>query len=190
MALTGILSAILAFVYGVTEPKRLEILREEKMRALEEVLPGAEHFEEEDWYFKGYEQSGQEEPVGYAFPVRGTGYSATIETMVGVSRQSKTGALKISGIKIISQQETPGLGSRVEEIPASRTLPDIIMGRKKEAPEEEPEPWFQAQFRNKTPDELEINNIEGITGATITTEAVIDSITRGIKELREEILAK
>ena len=190
MVLTGILSSILAFVYGVTEPRRLEILEEEKMRALEEVLPAAEHFQEEDWYFKGYEGRDSKEPLGYAFPVRGEGYSAPIETMVGVSRRGENGALKISGIKIISQQETPGLGARIEEIPASRTLPDIIMGRKKEAPEEEPEPWFQAQFRNKTPDELKINDIDGITGATITTEAVIDSVTKGIKKLREEVAVK
>jgi Na+-translocating ferredoxin:NAD+ oxidoreductase subunit G len=185
MVLTGILSSILAFVYVVTEPRRLEIVEEEKHRAIAEVLPSANHFREEGWYFKGYETEDSDEPSGFAFPVRGEGYSSTIETMVGVSTGAGAGEPEISGIKIISQQETPGLGARIEEIPAARTLPDIILGRKSRAAEEH-EPWFQKQFRGKTAGELETNGIDGVTGATITTEAVVESVRKGIEKLKKE----
>ncbi len=188
MLLTGVLSSILAFVYGVTEPRRLEIVEEEKHGAIVRVMPFAEHFEEEGWYFKGYESGDSDEPAGFAFLVRGEGYSAPIETMVGVSVRSGVGEPEISGIRIISQRETPGLGARVDEIPAARTLPDIILGRKTEKPEKPQEPWFQEQFRGKTAGELEINSIHAITGATKTTEAVVDSVRKGIEKLKEEVL--
>ncbi len=188
MVLTGLLSAILSVVYGVTEPRRIEIAEREKRRAMEEVLPGAGYFVEKDWYFEGYESEEAEHPFGYAFTVSREGYSAAITTMVGAVPANDARSLRISGIRIISQEETPGLGARVEEVPAVRTLSDILLGRKVEAPEKEPEPWFQEQFRGKKADEITENEIEGITGATVTTEAVMDSVREGIRRMEEGIL--
>ena len=188
MLLTGVLSSILALVYGVTEPRRLEIVEEQKQRAIAEVLPGAGYFREEDWYFRGYEAEDSDEPAGFAFMVRGEGYSAPIEAMVGVSIRRRDREPEISGIRIISQQETPGLGARIVEIPAGRTLPDIILGRKPDKPPEQQEPWFLEQFRGKTAGELEINSIHAIIGATKTTEAVVDSVRGGMEKLKKEVL--
>ena len=68
----------------------------------------------------------------------------------------------ITGIKVASQQETPGLGTRIEELRRG-----------------EKEPWFQSQFRGKGAEAaIKLvrgggpDGIEAITGATISSRAV------------------
>ncbi len=187
MLLTGLMSSLLAVVYGVTEPRRLKIAQEEQTLALKQVLPGAKDFRKTDWYFTAYESEESAEPTGFAFTAYGKGYSGTVETIAGVNIPCGVGELEISGIKIISHNETPGLGARIEEIPAERTLSDIILRRKKHEPAEEKDPWFQEQFKGKTLSELQVNSIHGITGATTTTEAVVSSVREGMDKLTKEI---
>ena len=64
----------------------------------------------------------------------------------------------ISAIKILSQNETPGLGAKVVE-------PDFTRG-----------------FSNKKLTEL--NDVKAITGATISSHAVIDSVKKKAEEIR------
>ncbi len=187
MLLTGLMSSLLAVVYGVTEPRRLEIAQEEQTLALKKVLPGAKDFRKTGWYFTAYESEESSEPSGFAFTAYGKGYSGTVETIAGVNIPCGVGELEISGIKIISHNETPGLGARIEEISAERTFSDIIMRRKKHEPAEKKDPWFQEQFKGKTLSGLQINSIHGITGATITTEAVVSSVMEGMDKLIKEI---
>lgn len=121
-------------------------------------------------YWVGYRDAGKIEPGGYIFIARGTGYSSTIETMVGIDIDGK-----INGVKILFQQETPGLGVKIEEIRRGET-----------------EPWFTKQFKGKTAvDNMGITrdggDLDAVTGATISSRAVINSINRGIAELEKTI---
>ena len=50
----------------------------------------------------------------------------------------------------------------------------------------EKEPWFLAQFKGKPASELNRKTIDAITGATITTEAVI----KAVKEQAAAFLGK
>ncbi len=182
MVITVVSSGILSFVYEATEEKRKDILEREKQEALAEVLPASAVFEERDGYWAGYLSDARDEVAGYAFIAKGAGYSASIETMVGITTDGK-----ISGIKVLSQQETPGLGARVEEIPPARTLAGIILRRDEKKAEGPPVPWFQKQFIGRRYGELTPENLQAITGATITTEAVMNSVREGIKELLEKV---
>lgn len=137
---------ISAFLLGLTYSMTVDKIKyQEEMiekNALKSVLPFAVDFSKEgDGYYKGLNAMG--EVVGYAFIGGGKGYSSVISVMVGIDTERK-----IQGIKILSQQETPGLGGRVEE------------------------PWFQKQFSEKG-----LDAIDTITGATISSRAVIAVVT-------------
>jgi electron transport complex protein RnfG len=145
--------------------------------SLKSVLPEASDFSKK---IKGktmeyYEGKNNGDLVGYAFIGEGKGYSGPINIMIGVDKDGKT-----LGIKIISQRETPGLGSRVEEVKGGGTVWDVLKGKKIE---KTGEPWFQKQFKEKP-----INEIDIITGATITSKAVINAVKDTIdKFMKEEI---
>lgn len=198
MMLVG-LAAAMALV-GVrlgTEPRIEAQRRMEEQEALREVLPEASSgvFEavkegERIIYYRGYASSRKERVVGYAFLTSGKGYSSIIHTMVGLCPHGK-----ITGIKILSQKETPGLGAKVEEVKTEKTIYSAIIGffRKEAVIEEEEEikPWFQKQFQGKDIKDLWVvrgevgDKIQAITGATISSQAVTDSV----RERAEEILA-
>jgi len=52
----------------------------------------------------------QDKLIGFVFKTSGKGYSGVIETLAGMFPDGK-----ISAIKIVSSNETPGLGMRVAE---------------------------------------------------------------------------
>ncbi len=161
-----IAAAGLAAVYQVTNPRILEQKKLELQNALGTAMQGADVNAIKEvagegggiLYYKGFVAPDTSELVGYAFIAAGIGYSSTIETMVGVD---STG--KIIGIKILSQGETPGLGTKVQE---------VRYGEK--------EPWFQQQFLGRSVSKLAVDKdggeIKSITGATISSRAVAKSI--------------
>ncbi len=106
-------------------------------------------------------------------PFQGNGLWGTIRGVIGVSKDVR----RMIGLSIISHNETPGLGGRIDE------------------------KWFQDQFRgenitngivvrrgggtgDKNPDNGEV---DGITGASRTSSALEVIINNKIKELRKEL---
>lgn len=151
-------SGLLAGVNSLTKARITQQAKAEEEESLREVLPQAARFaavESQDTviYYKAYDKEGRF--IGVAFRAAGKGYSSTIETMVGLNKKGV-----ITAIKILSQNETPGLGSRVAE------------------------ESFTRQFKDKNL--AEVANVEAITGATISSKAVIDSV----KEKAQEILGR
>ncbi|MFZ1946364.1 MAG: FMN-binding protein [bacterium] len=67
-------------------------------------------------YYKGYSSPDTSGLVGYTVTARGRGYSSTIETVVGVDLRGR-----ITGTKIVSQAETPGIGNKIIEVKAAKT---------------------------------------------------------------------
>jgi electron transport complex protein RnfG len=175
MLITLTAATALSNVYLLTRDRiaAVELAREENAR--KEALPEAVYFEVdslEDGFvlYRGYNNpEGTGSPVGFTVLALGKGYSSTIRTVVGID----TG-MTITGIKIAFQQETPGLGTKVEEIKGS-----------------ENEPWFQKQFRGKREDQLKVvrtedpEAIEAITGATISSTAVTKSVREALQKLRQ-----
>ena len=88
--------------------------------------------------------------------VEAIGYSSIINALVGVDLNNK-----ITGIGIISQQETPGLGSNIE----------------KES--------FLSQFIGKGIEDLNIKKdggkIDAVTGATISSRAITSGVRNAIE---------
>jgi len=171
-------AGLLAGVNFLTRGKiALQKYREEQ-DALKEVMAGAVSFEaikdgRETLYYKALDESRK--IVGYCFVARGRGYSSTIETMAGMDTKGK-----ISGIKILSQSETPGLGAKIAEPESETTLIEFLAGKAEK--KQVRKPWFEVRFGGKDIDGLD--KIETITGATISSSAVIKSV----KEKAEEVI--
>ena len=173
---TVIAAGVLGAVNHVTKPRIEEQRRLELERALLAALPKADpraivpvYEGDEVAYYVGYANPDTTELVGYAIVARGTGYSSEIQTMVGVDTTGQ-----IIGIKILYQLETPGLGSKIEE---------IRYGEK--------DPWFQRQFIGKRASQLMVDKdggeIVSVTGATISSRAVTNSVRKAIQELEKKI---
>ncbi len=149
-------SASLAVVNYLTKSRIIALAKAEEEASLKEVLPLSEHFEpvksgNDIIYYKAYNKDGKF--IGVAFKAQGKGYSSTIETMTGMTKEGT-----ITAIKILSQNETPGLGARVAES------------------------TFTGQFANKNIQGL--NEVQAITGATVSSNAVIDSVKKKAEEIR------
>ena len=179
----GIILAVFALVAGValafvnikTMPRIIENKLRAEKEARAEVLPGmAGGYEERGkgsgfTYWIGFPDTAKSETGGYVFTTDGRGYSSTILTMVGVDVDGA-----ITGVKILEQQETPGLGAKIEEVRHG-----------------EKDPWFTRQFKGKTvSDTITVTkdggDIDAITGATISSRTVTNAINRGIAELMEK----
>lgn len=177
LALVTLISAgSLAWINKITRPKILAQREKEFNDGLFTVLPGIQEglvipIEENDeiFYYEGYRDTNKTDFIGYAFLAQPRGYSSTIETLVGVDS-----AGTILGIKILSQRETPGLGTRCEETRSGENVP-----------------WWQVQFSGKKAEEIEIDKdggqIESITGATITSRAITDCIAERANSIFRKI---
>jgi electron transport complex protein RnfG len=176
LLVTVVAAAALAAVDIITKPRIEEQKRLALECALTIALPTADSsaiipIMENDHvlYYKGYSSPDTSILVGYAFVAYGKGYSSTIETMVGVDT---TGM--VCGTKVLHQIETPGLGTKIEEIRY-----------------DEDKPWFQERLKNRRAEELVIDKdggeINSITGATISSRAVTKSIAEGLVWLEEQL---
>lgn len=177
LLVTAIAGAALSMVNAITKPKIEEQKRLVTQRALIAALPTADASAIDSVfidgkfmdYFIGYSDTSKKEIAGYSFVAKGAGYSSVIETMVGVDT---TGT--IIGLKIMHQVETPGLGTKIEEVRYG-----------------ESSSWFQDMFLNKVADGLAVDKdggeIKSITGATISSRAVANSIKEGLEDLEEKL---
>jgi len=184
MAYSLAAGAALGFVNLKTKPVITTNKEAAENNARLEVLPGMNGgFDEkkamnvdgrEFRLWIGYKDGAKKEPGGYVFIARGKGYSSVIETMVGVGIDGK-----ITGDKILAQQETPGLGTKVLEGRANENDPL----------------WFTKQFLGKSAeDNLKVKkdggSIDAVTGATVTPRAITNSINKGLVKLKETVGGK
>ena len=102
----------------------------------------------------------------YIFTFYGRGLHGIIEGLVTLNFDFET----IEAIRIISHHETPGLGSRITEASF------LSQFKKKKA-----SPKLLLALRRKAD---EINEIDGISGATITSGALIKMINESVENFR------
>jgi Na+-translocating ferredoxin:NAD+ oxidoreductase subunit G len=170
-------TALLAVMNAVTAGRINAQAKAELQASLSEVMPGGAKFEpvntgNETLYFKVISIDGQ--TLGAAFKASAKGYSSFIETIVGMKPDGT-----ITAIKIISQQETPGLGSKITETTGTVSILDYIKGKRQQ---QNLRPWFQEQFDRKKITNLD--QVEAITGATISSRSVIESIKQKAQQIQ------
>lgn len=158
-----IVSALLAVTNLMTADKIAEAQAQKEQESRQIVLTDAESFEagENEEYYIGKKGN---ETVGYVFVTEAKGYGGTIQVMTGIGTDDQ-----IEGIVILSINETPGLG-------ANATKPEFTdMFKQKAQPLE--------VVKNVAPQE---GQIEAMTGATITSKAVVDAVNDAV-ELYETV---
>jgi len=110
--------------------------------------------------------------IGYCFNTAGPGFADKIELVLAVDKNFK----KIAGFNVLSSNETPGFGDRIKQ------------------------PYYRNQFAGapagrlrleKTGDAKKIDSrIVAITGATISSEAVVDIVNNALPQLKKQMKKK
>ncbi len=169
LAIVFVLSgAVLAMVYAGTEPRIRAIKKVEKQKALKSLIPEASIINtagvyeplpgKTAHYYVAKDKSGK--PIGYIATSYSKGYSSIIKMMVAADPE-----MRLKGIKVLDEQETPGLGDDVKQ------------------------KYFQDRFKGKTLDQLVVvkntdpTKIQAITGATISSKACTKGVRTGLKLL-------
>ncbi|MFQ5952843.1 MAG: FMN-binding protein [Candidatus Omnitrophota bacterium] len=104
----------------------------------------------------------------YVFEFEGRGLWGLIKGVVTLNKDLET----IESIKIISQEETPGLGGRIEEEGF------LAQFKKKKV-----SPMLELVLRRKA---TKINEIDAISGASISSRALIDTINESVEDFRKK----
>jgi electron transport complex protein RnfG len=172
LAVAGVLAGILiAMVNQHTKPI-IDAYRAEQLRlAVYEVLPDAERYT--TFYLvddalsamlpEGYDGSG--DPVGVAFSRGESGFQDVILVILGFDPASKT----VSGMKVLESKETPGLGDKIFK---DQAWVDQFFAR----PQTPLIPVKPGSGKGRP------GEIDTITGATISTKAVIQIVNNAVAE--------
>lgn len=150
LLICGISTGLLAYVNDLTAPVIYENELAANKAAMLQVMPSAEQFREVS---QNLSKAFDKDGnlKGYTVKVAPSGYGGEISMMIGVNTD-----YTVSGVQILSLSETPGLGAKAQD----------------EA--------FLTQFTGKN-DSMELKkDINAISGATITSTAVISGVKEAI----------
>ncbi len=169
LSFTGVVSgSVLAAVYTVSYPAIEATRLAEEKRSIYEVVPDAKEYVlreiEGIVYFECLDDSGS--IVGIALPAGGNGYQGVIKLMIGLTPDLS----KITGIRVLEQLETPGLGGRIAETEFQNQFRGI-----------KTEPAL-GYVKNKKPEKE--TDIQAITGATISSRAIVAIINSNVQGLK------
>jgi electron transport complex protein RnfG len=168
LLLISLIAALsLGYVNAITEDKIAEQRALANERARKAVSSEADTFKEidisdlnDDLVVEGFEAIEEDLVIGYVFKTIPKGYGGSLEVIVGIDKSGK-----ISGVRIGSHTETPGLGAKATE------------------------ESFYSQYKNMSANqEIGVSKtqksdteIQAISGATITSEAVTKGVNSAIK---------
>ncbi len=168
----------LAYVNGITEPIIEENDRIAEQESLKSVFADAQEFlepikadtlkaegyEVSERIVKAYEAQKDGQAIGYVVEVSSRGYGGEIKMFVGIDKTQN-----ITGVVLVSHSETPGLGAKGAE----PKFKDQFVGAI-------PEKDF---FIIKTAPSAD-NEIQAISGATITSRAVNSGVVDAVALVR------
>jgi RnfABCDGE-type electron transport complex G subunit len=110
--------------------------------------------------------------VGWSFKVHGMGFSGPVEMVVAVDADFE----KIMGLDVLASSETPGFGDRIKS------------------------DWYRDQFAGAPAEPLTLvkvadpavkdAQIVALTGATVSSQAVIDIVNRFLTQVKDQMKQK
>ena len=167
--ISAIVTLLLAVTNSVTKPKieQLQIETENKTKVA--VLSDAKEFSDamtvsldgvDYTYYEGYGE--EKEIAGYVFTTSAKGYGGDIVTMVGVLNDGT-----VSGMDFLSISETAGLGMNAD----ADEFKNQYVGKSGEI-----------AVNKNAPSE---NEIQALTGATITSKAVTNAVNIALNLFEE-----
>ncbi|MCM8758088.1 MAG: FMN-binding protein [Candidatus Omnitrophica bacterium] len=147
-----LVSIVYALTYSRIEEREKRQLETSLETSLKEMFPEAAQIEElsKDGFIYYRAINNNDEVLGYILICEAVGYSSTIKAIVSTETNGK-----IKEIKILEQNETLGIGSKITE--------------------EE----FLSRFKEKSKDDT----FDTITGATISSKAIIKAVKESLKKI-------
>ena len=169
LAVVGALSSgILVNIYTYSIPKIEINVKAETEKAIGEIFLGTKSIEKiKGNIFKAKDVN--EKILGYAFLAEGNGYQGAIKLLIGTDKAMKT----LKGIEVLESQETPGLGAEINTTNFKNQFKGLELTRKIE------------YVKNQKPSQP--YEIEAITGATISSRAVVNIINKRVSEIKEAL---
>ena len=168
LVISVIVALLLAFTNSVTENKIAQNTIKEQEAARQQVLASAVEFKDLQHaqgivksVYQGVDKNGA--VCGWCVSVTPSGYGGEIDLMVGINPD-----MSVSGIKVVSNSETAGLGAKCSDEDfsgqfAGKTAPVSVI-------------------KNGEPKE---NEIVAITGATITSAAVTEGVNIAVDTVKK-----
>ena len=155
-----LLTGVQAALQPLIERNRLE----ETLERIPELVPGAETGARDTLAgAPAFRAMAGERQVGWVLAAGGPGFADRIDVLIGLDSATE----RITGLYVLDQKETPGLGNRIVE------------------------PAWRAQFAGKSTalalhvgNGVEEGRIDAITGATISSESVCEIINRALARMR------
>jgi electron transport complex protein RnfG len=161
-----VVTVALAATYSVTKPIIEDMREREANAARMAVLSGADRF-------VSLPDSGAlpdevvdaqvAEGVGYVFTIEEKGFGGAVEVMIGVSSDGA-----VTGVKVMRHTETPGLGTKAmteEYLAQYEGAADVRTGK-------------------LNADRSDAKEIDTITGATITSNALYRAVDKALSAYR------
>jgi len=167
--IAAIAAATLTVTYGVTQEelqRRAALMGGPGKQLLDMgVVPGAASFKAvtvdgKDLYYEAFDSSGDK--IGYGFIAEMPGLQDVMKVAGGMDLD-----FKMTKVIVLEQKETPGIGDKVQK-----------------------QPEFTAQFTGVGPDGLALSSeggqIDGISGATLSSKAVTDGVHNIVEQIQQE----
>lgn len=163
LLICAIVAGVVSFVYSLTAEPYENNIRDAKSRAVGEIFglsaPVCEELTADGVTAPVYRVLENGVTVGYCVEVKSPGFGGDIEMTVGYTPEGK-----ILGVSIVSLSETPGLGAKVSE------------------------DAFLSQYDGKQGTLTLGEDIDAISGATISSRAVTDGVNAAT-EILQKVLA-
>jgi len=165
----AVAGGLLAMVNNWASPRIAANKKAETERAIFLVQPEGKTYEPvNDAGFEAYKVfDAKKNFIGYSLAYEGNGFQGNIRLMVGLTKDMN----RITSLEILEQSETPGLGSRVAEAPYKVQYKNLVTTPTIT--------WVKGVKPSKP------NQIQAITGATISSKSVVAIVNAGIKKLRD-----
>ena len=168
LGLVGLISGTsLVLVYRYATPLIELNQKKELEEAIFKIIPEGTRYETvtegEEAFFKVYEKNNL---LGYAFIAEGNGYQGKIKMISGIKKDLVT----MYGIEILESVETPGLGGEItcnkfkSQFRGLKFLPEIVV--------------LKEAGKNA-------NEIQAVTGATISSKSVANILNERIAKIIE-----
>ena len=183
----AIAAGLLGFVYAQTKDRIAESQKQEKIQAFGYILPDFDNAPLETERAVALDGVTPPRPsklytatkggalVGYALHTNTPdGFGPNIELIVGATPDGT-----VTGVYILTHQETPGLGAKMTDGQTLWEHPDQVDGRP-----------FILQFLGKNPASFRFavtkdgGQVDAITASTITSRAVADVVAAAVKTIQ------
>ncbi|HOW96782.1 MAG TPA: FMN-binding protein [Kiritimatiellia bacterium] len=168
IVLSLVFGAALAGVQAALKPRIEQNKLNDTLGQIPSLVPGATTGQAEtiggQTVYRALNDQGEQ--VGWMIPARGLGFADVLDLLVGLNKDLS----RVTGLSVLEQKETPGLGDRITEprwrdqFKGKPTIPDLVVT--KTAPKSDSE-------------------IQGVTGATISSVSVAGIVNGAVARLRE-----